>query len=256
MGKPARLIYPARGPQPLGSRDSVHAFLRQLVPGSTRTALHRMLASIRHYGTARQCPVCGASLRAFLPYGDPPREEALCPVCDSLERHRLVWLYFQARLLDGRPKRMLHVAPEREFVARLRRALAVGYVTSDLMATADVRVDICHLPYSNAAFDVVYASHVLEHVPDDLQAMREFRRVLKPTGWALLPVPVAGPRTFEDWSITTPEGRYKAFGQDDYPERLASVGFSVELLPYEWEPRSARFFGLRDEPLWLSRQRS
>ena len=47
-------------------------------------------------------------------------------------------------------------------------------------------------------FDVIYCSHVLEHVPDDRLAMGELRRVLKRAGWAVLLVPITAEQTIED----------------------------------------------------------
>jgi SAM-dependent methyltransferase len=78
---------------------------------------------------------------------------------------------------------------------------------------------------------------VFKHIPDDARAMSEVYRVLKKGGWAILQVPIDYSRdvTYEDFTITSPEGREKAFGQydhlryygKDYPERLKKVGFDV-----------------------------
>ena len=52
------------------------------------------VAGLFYVGRGRECPVCGARRRRFLPYGYvAPRADALCPSCLSLERHRLLWLY-------------------------------------------------------------------------------------------------------------------------------------------------------------------
>jgi ubiquinone/menaquinone biosynthesis C-methylase UbiE len=67
----------------------------------------------------------------------------------------------------------------------------VTYVSMDLMSKrAMVRPEITRLSFPNRSFDVIYCSHVLEHVPDDTAAMRELRRVLRPSGWAILQAPV------------------------------------------------------------------
>ncbi len=39
------------------------------------------------------------------------------------------------------------------------------------------------LPFEDATFDAVIANHMLYHVPDRPQALAEFKRVLKPSGW-------------------------------------------------------------------------
>lgn len=105
----------------------------------------------------------------------------------------MVWSFFTRHtdLLDGRKKRMLHIAPEGHFEIKLSKALGDGYVTADLLRSdVRVRMDITQIPCPADSFDVIYCSHVLEHVPNDRQAMRELARVLKPNGWAVFMVPL------------------------------------------------------------------
>ncbi len=192
------------------------------------------------YGWGRFCPVCGKSSSRFRPYGVDPRKDALCAHCSSVERHRFLWLFLQRKtdLFDGSAKRMLHVAPELCFEPRLRKLLGDGYLTADLVdPLAMVQMDITSIGYPDRSFDVIYCSHVLEHVPDDRKAMREFRRVLADHGWAILLVPVTGEKTFEDPAITEPSERRIAFGQEDhvrrygadYVDRLREAGFTVDV---------------------------
>lgn len=187
----------------------------------------------------RTCPVCGESARRFRPYGVPPRDNAQCPHCGALERHRLLWLYLLRKtdLFDGRPKKMLHVAPEPCLEPRLKKQLGDEYLTADLFDPGAMeRMDIANIEYPAEAFDVICCSHVLEHVPDDRQAMRELLRVLKDDGWAILLVPVTSERTLEDPSIVDPGERLKMFGQEDHVrrygpdviDRLRDAGFDAE----------------------------
>ena len=134
---------------------------------------------------------------------------------------------------------MLHVAPEAIFEGLLRMQLGKNYLTADLYnPSAMVKMDITDIRYPDESFDVIYCSHVLEHVPDDKKAMREFRRVLKPSGWAMLLVPIVCEQTFEDPSITDPAKRAKLFGQEDhvrnygrdYVDRLREAGFEVTVM--------------------------
>ena len=139
---------------------------------------------------------------------------------------------------------VLHVAPEEVFEKLLRHQLGDDYLTADLLnPRAMVKMDITDIRYPDESFDVIYCSHVLEHVPDDRKAMHEFFRVLKPSGWAVLLVPIIGERTFEDSSITDPIQRSKLFGQEDhvrnygrdYVDRLRGAGFYVEeVLPADF----------------------
>src|SRR5690606_5498676 len=163
-------------------------------------------------------------LRTFTPYPRPdsgrqPRPEAKCPVCGALERHRLIVRFLAERtdFWNGRTKRMLHVAPEAQIRTMFMRAPGVRYVSADIsLRRPMVQADLTNLGFADETFDVIYCSHVLEHVDDDLRAMRELRRVLRPGGWAILQVPIIRDVTYEDPTVTTPEGRLAAFGQRDH----------------------------------------
>ncbi len=52
-----------------------------------------------------------------------------------------------------------------------------------------VRGDALRLPFADGSFSRVIASEVLEHVPDDVAAMREIARVLRPGGLVAATVP-------------------------------------------------------------------
>jgi hypothetical protein len=226
-----------------------------------RAALRRMPAPARRglfRGHARFCPVCASELSRFLPFGRSGRADAYCPVCESLERHRLHWIYLRERtaLLDGRVRRWLHVAPEEVLATRLRAQPGVRYLSADLAdPRAMLRLDVERLPFADGAFDAILCSHVLEHVPDDRAAMRELRRVLRPGGLALLPVPpIRAERTSEDPREADPAERRRRFGHPDhvrrygrdYPERLAEAGFRVEVTSAAElaGPEGVRRFGL------------
>lgn len=212
----------------------------------------------------RYCPICENSSVQFLKYGVMGRDDAKCPHCGAVERHRLFWLYVSTRtnLFDGKPKRMLHVAPEPGIELKLKQLLGQGYLTADLSnPKAMVKMDITDIQYPAETFDIIYCSHVLEHVKDDRKAIRELCRVLKSTGWAILDVPIAvydaqipADRTIEDPTITDPEQRLKAFGQQDhvrrygpdYADRLREAGFIVSVIAVEdlLDPNEAVRMGL------------
>jgi len=202
--------------------------------------LRNMLRHIPYRGAGRYCPVCKKSSNRFGEAGIDIRQDARCMYCGAVERHRLIWFYFEEKtdLFDGRQKNMLHVAPEPNFEKMLRKRLGQGYLTADLYnPQAMIKMDITDIEYPDDSFDVIYCSHVLEHVPDDRRAMRELHRVLKPDGWAVLMVPITSEETYEDPSITDPAERLKHFGQSDhvrrygpdYVERLREAGFCVEI---------------------------
>jgi len=213
--------------------------LQRLKPAAR--AARNFIYQIAYRGTGRWCPLCDTETRRFRPFGvDERREQAMCVHCGALERHRLIWLFFerQTDLFTLPPKRMLHIAPE-PCEERIRRRVGAGYVSADLAdPTVDVRCDVARIPYPDGWFDAVYCSHVLEHVADDRQAMRELRRVLAPHGYAVLLVPITAAETFEDPTITAPRDRLRAFGQEDhvrrygpdFVDRVRESGFDVRVV--------------------------
>ncbi|GGD44831.1 SAM-dependent methyltransferase [Muriicola marianensis] len=190
-------------------------------------------------------PIDGKSFRKFLPYGyERPRDNVLSPSTLSLERHRLLWL-FLVRETDffNKGYKVLHFAPEQAFYKRFRKLKNIDYTTTDLDSPlADVKADICDLPFADESFDVILCNHVLEHIPDDKKAMSELFRVMKRGGWGIFQIPqdLGRETTFEDPSITDRKKRAEIFGQydhvriygRDYFKKLEAVGFRVEPVPY------------------------
>ncbi len=218
-------------------------FILNLVP---RPILIRMSYLIRPVlvlwlkGNRYTDPIDGKSFRKFLPYGyENQRENVLSPSTLSLERHRLLWLYLKNETdFFTAPLKVLHFAPEQAFYKRFRKQINLDYTTTDLNSPlADIKADICNLPFKEEEFDIIFCNHVLEHIPDDTKAMRELYRVLKRGGMAILQIPqdLSRDNTFEDNSITDPKERAKIFGQydhvriygRDYFNKLRSIGFTV-----------------------------
>jgi hypothetical protein len=194
----------------------------------------------RYLGTSRFCPVCESRLREFFLFGDKLKSGKRCPVCGSLERHRLVWLFMHQKtnLFTPSRKRILHIAPEPCLTSVLQESENIDYLSTDLARYAMIQADLTQLCFPNDIFDAVYASHVLEHVLDDRCAMREIYRILRPGGWAILQVPISDRRvTYEDATIIDPDKREQVFGQldhvrvygEDYYDRLREAGFNVQI---------------------------
>ena len=192
-------------------------------------------------------PIDGNSFRKFLPYGySKQRKNALSPSTLSLERHRLMWLFLKNEtsfFTSSKKIKTLHIAPEQCFLKIFKKQKNLDYITSDLESPiADVKADICNLPFEDDSFDVVFCNHVLEHIPDDKKAMQELFRVLKKGGFGVFQIPqdMSRENTFEDASITDKEERTRVFGQydhvrvygRDYFNKLRSVGFKVDEVDY------------------------
>lgn len=185
-------------------------------------------------------PIDGKSFRMFLPYGyGTQRNNVLSPSTLSLERHRLLWLYLKNETdFFTAPKKVLHFAPEQAFYKLFRNQKNLDYTTTDLFSPlADVKADICNLPFADNQYDIILCNHVLEHIPDDTKAMQELYRVLKPGGMGIFQIPqdLKRDKTFEDDSITDAKQRAAIFGQydhvrvygRDYFDKLRSIGFTV-----------------------------
>ena len=191
-------------------------------------------------GNNVECPICGKTFKKFLPAGLEKRDNAVCPGCDSFERHRLLWLYMKDKINSSDKEiRLLHFAPEQSLKGKFSKLNNVRYVTTDLQEShVSLNSDIQNLPFKDNLFDIVICSHVLEHIPNDQKGMMEIFPVLKKDGWAILQVPLNEDLevTYEDPSITSPLERLKHFGQEDhvriygrdYYKRLEQAGFDVK----------------------------
>ena len=229
----------------------------------------KLFAPLIYRGNKVECSVCERKFSKFLSYGSnvAHRENVLCPYDLTLERHRLMWLYLKdASDFFTAPKlSVLHIAPEQCFIHRFKQQKNLEYLTGDLESPiADMHFDLHSIPLENDRFDVVFCNHVMEHVDDALQCMRELHRVLKPGGWGIMQVPQDFTRdeTYEDKSITSPEEREKHFWQkdhvrlfgNDYPKWLEKAGFRVEVAfsnnPIS-EELSNRYRLMKEEKLYI-----
>lgn len=199
-----------------------------------------------------ECPFCGGTFPRFLPFGHTAavlqdlrvlgggyRTNARCPQCKSLDRERLVFLYLLRRTrIFNRPSRILHFAPE-FCLGRLLSSLPMTHhIAADLVkGRAVYQMDICNIPLADQSIDVVICNHVLEHVTDDISALAELRRVLRPLGFAIVQVPIATSLSVtveEPPSQANPLARDEHFGQTDhvriygrdYVSRLRAAGFA------------------------------
>lgn len=231
----------------------------------------KLVAPLLYKGNKVECPVCERSFSKFLSYGSEVkhRENVLCPYDLTLERHRLMWLYlknesnfFKADL------EVLHIAPEQCFHKRFKNQKNINYLTGDLVSPiADLHFDLHEIPLADNKFDVVFCNHVLEHVTDALQCMKELNRVMKPGGWGIFQVPqdFSLEKTYEDPSITSPEEREKHFWQKDhvrlfgkdYPEWLKKAGFEIdEFIPKDHfsDAQIQRYRLMEKEVLYIARK--
>lgn len=215
--------------------------------------LYNHFRALSYFGLKYQCNICNGHFREFLPMGINKKVTndivgggyrfALCPRCRSTDRERLIYWYIIHKtniLNSSKSIKLLHIAPERNLQKVFRASSKMEYINGDLNPLiAEEVIDITDINFENNYFDFIICNHVLEHVKDDKKATLELFRVLKPSGEAILQVPMFKTtiKTFEDFSIVLSEEREKYFGQKDhlriygkdYKEKLESAGFKVKL---------------------------
>lgn len=203
--------------------------------------LRRLASPVVWAGNSVHCPLCERSFRGFRTAGKrrSRRENAICPFCGARERDRLTFLFLAGPDGPTTGSPILHIAPEACLVPRLRELAAGDYVTADLIRTdVDERFDLMSIPHAEATFQGVYCSHVLQDVPDDIAAMAEVLRVLKPGGWAILNIPATAEVTVDHRDAPLhvrrpgdrrPHEHLRTYGRD-FSKRMSSVGFRVREL--------------------------
>lgn len=77
--------------------------------------------------------------------------------------------------------------------------------------------DICAITYADSSFDWVICNHVLEHIEDDVLALKELLRIARADGiiQVSFPMPHYLSKT-NDWGYANPEdhGHYRYYGAD------------------------------------------
>lgn len=260
-----------------GRLSLIFRMMKQIIPDSFKPLAMRFYYVLRgagHLGTRYHCPVCGVHVRSFISletilngkfmddidiegvchtvyeYETLNIQNFLCPVCGAQDKARLYALYLSRKLAEvGRGVRikLIHFAPEGGLPNLLKWDPRVSYRSADLLREdVDDRVDLTDMViYADSSVDAFICSHILEHIPNDRQALSELYRFLKPGGWGIIMVPIllTIDNTYEDPSKVTEAERLKHFGledhvrvyaKQDFVERLTTVGFRVRQLGIEY----------------------
>ena len=260
--------------------------LKSIIPKEVKTGVKAMKTRVEillHKGDVYNCPLCGFHSKDLAPIGfDIPvlkekqvigagKRNGGCYKCNSSDRERLVYIYLKQKLSifnEGRFKKILHLAPERNISKKLFDFGFDDYVCGDLFTEGYSypeyvkNMNVLNIPYEGDHFDLIICNHILEHIPNDVDAMKELYRVLKHGGKAILQVPISknSDETFEDLSIQEPREREIVFGQfdhvriygQDYPKRLSSVGFRVERVNISKEYNKYGF--AEDEDIFVAKK--
>ena len=183
----------------------------------------------------RFCPSCGQWTSGRFRRGPGARPDARCPHCKSLERQRFLAVVTSCLSPVVEIGTLLDIAPAPCTTAILRELAPLRHIRMDIGYDdrgVDLLGSVTAIPLETGSVDMLVCYHVLEHVPDDVAAMRELARVLAPGGVGLVQVPIRfGMPTDEDLSADEAE-RVRRFGQhdhvryygDDFEQRLLDAG--------------------------------
>ena len=209
------------------------------------------------FGSAVECPICQWTGRSFFRVFHPhkPAASFICPSCRSSERHRFAYFYLK-NMLTSHADNVLHFAPEK-CVEPWLRSISKQYLSVDLMSSSAMEhMDITDLRLDDNSFSLLWCSHVLEHIEDDRKAISELFRVLRPSGIAVILVPVYGESSYENPDIKSPADRLKHFKQEDHvrlygldiESRLKEAGFEVDIIKTHNIPREKLQLHVLDYP--------
>jgi SAM-dependent methyltransferase len=242
-------------PDPLvaGYRKGSGYYFRQ------KRLINNKLSQLQYFGNAVTCPFCEKTFSRFKPTGalDRPfwrsseglellksREinvaNATCPKCRSGERQRLLYFYLMDKIdfFNQKGIKLLDVAPDDFLLGKVFSKVDIDYISIDIAPARNPSqiMDIINLEFENNTFDALICLHVLEHIPEDMKAMEELYRVLKPGGWSILQVPIWAFETVEV-AGSTKDQYLDLYGHSDhvrrygfdYKERLEKAGFVVNV---------------------------
>lgn len=196
----------------------------------------RGLCYIFYTGNKYQCNICEKKTRTFIELSNT---DSLCPNCGSLKRNRRLWFLLETEYLTSNTN-VLDFSPSRCLYRKLKKLKTINYQGTDLSGDfiADHQFDITNLEIADNTLDLIICYHILEHIENDTQAMKELFRVMKPGAKSLIQTPFKEGKIYEDYTIISEEERLKHFGQEDHvriysvsglKKRLQSCGFIVEI---------------------------
>ncbi|WP_338407183.1 class I SAM-dependent methyltransferase [uncultured Flavobacterium sp.] len=215
-----------------------HSFIPKKLLFKTEPSL-RFIWSLMYRGSKSECTICKTKLREWI---DLSHHGKICPNCGSLSRDRRLWQLIENNYLENAIK-VLDFSPSRSLYRKWKKQ-NVTYKATDLSGDfiSDNQYDITAIPESDNSFDLIVCYHVLEHVIEDISAMKELHRILKPNGTLLAQTPFKDGEIYEDYTITSEQERLKHFEQEDHvriysveglKNRLTQSGFEVTVKQFE-----------------------
>jgi len=223
--------------------NSLKNTIAQLIPKKILFRVEpvfRKCFSILKKGNNYKCVICNFKASDWVHL---PNHDLLCPNCGSLSRDRHLWQLVKENYIKN-DIQILDFSPSRALFRKWKKEKNVKHIASDLSGDfiADVTFDITQIPEKENTFDLIICYHILEHVIEDVKAMKELHRVLKPNGTILIQTPFKEGDIYEDYNITSESERLLHFGQEDHvriysieglKNRLESAGLTVTVNQYE-----------------------
>lgn len=221
------------------------------------------------------CSICKKSFRRMLPYGASNsaikkykifsmgfRKNCICPNCYSKDRERLVCLFLKFLLNNDflqKNSKILHFSPERSLEHYFFKGKFKNYYTANLRGkNIDFKIDLSKKIAFRDKFDLIICNHVLEHIQNDILALKNIYSMLSKDGMAILQTPYSK-IIDQDYFINenlSPEENLKLYGQDDHVRiyskkslinKIKNTGFELEIFPSTYFNSDRLNYGLIDE---------
>ena len=223
--------------------QSLKKIVHLIVPKKTLFRIEpslRTVFAMLQTGKNHTCTICSFNAKKWTKISN---NDNLCPKCGSLSRDRRLWKLLNEKYLQEN-KSVLDFSPSRSLFRKWKKTKTVDYTASDLSGDfiADVQFDITNISKPDESYDLIICYHILEHVIEDVKAMKELYRILKPNGTIIIQTPFKDGKIYEDYSIQSETERLKHFGQEDHvriysvdglKKRLESIGFDIIVNQFE-----------------------
>lgn len=218
--------------------------------------IRRVMYAFFYKGNTFCCPICQSNLKKFITIYFKSGIDNSCPKCGSLSRTRTLFKYINHEILSA-DDNILDFSPHRSIYNVLSKTNK-NYIANDFdnQFHADTHHDITKLPFEKEKFDLIICFHVLEHIPNDNDAISNLYKVLKGKGNLLIQVPLKEGETDEDLSITDPIIREERFGQSDHVRvygendlrtKLETIGFKTTIIDYseKFSNKELNYYGIK-----------
>lgn len=230
--------------------EQLKSLLIRIMPAALLRRIEYPLRRIYAFfltGRQVECNLCKGHFSTFIPLSSG---DLLCPRCGSLPRQRRLWEIVQKKFLaNSNPDfSILHFSPSRMLSEKIRQLAGSSYLTSsfDQGEGTGRHFDITGIDAEDDSFDLIICYHVLEHIKEDVRAIKELYRICRPYGTLLVQTPLKQGDIYENDAILTPGERKLHFGQTDHvriysegdlSHRLRSSGWKVEVAVYSSDPK-------------------